>query len=45
MRFFNTQNRRYFVLHAPWQTGKASALIALRDPFNSGAIGDSAAWT
>ena len=32
--------RRYFVLHAPRQTGKTSALIALRDLLNSGAAGD-----
>ena len=32
--------RRYFVLHAPRQTGKTSALIALRDLLNSGATGD-----
>ena len=32
--------RRYFVLHAPRQTGKTSALIALRDLLNSGAVGD-----
>ena len=32
--------KRYFVLHAPRQTGKTSALIALRDLLNSGAIGD-----
>ena len=28
--------KRYFVLHAPRQTGKTSALIALRDLLNSG---------
>ncbi len=32
--------KRYFVLHAPRQTGKTSALIALRDLLNSGAAGD-----
>ena len=32
--------RQYFVLHAPRQTGKTSALIALRDLLNSGAAGD-----
>ena len=32
--------KRYFVLHAPRQTGKTSALIALRDLLNSGAVGD-----
>ena len=31
---------RYFVLHAPRQTGKTSALIALRDLLNSGAVGN-----
>ena len=31
---------RYFVLHAPRQTGKTSALLALRDLLNSGAAGD-----
>ena len=29
----------YFVLHAPRQTGKTSALIALRDLLNSGEVG------
>ena len=32
--------KRYFVLHAPRQTGKTSALIALRDFLNSGEAGD-----
>ena len=32
--------KRYFVLHAPRQTGKTSALIALRDLLNSGEVGD-----
>ena len=31
---------KYFVLHAPRQTGKTSALIALQDRLNSGAEGD-----
>ena len=31
---------RYFVLHAPRQTSKTSALIALRDLLNSGKTGD-----
>ena len=31
--------QRYFVLHAPRQTGKTSALIALRDLLNSGEAG------
>ena len=30
------RNKQYFVLHAPRQTGKTSALIALRDLLNSG---------
>ena len=30
------RDKRYFVLHAPRQTGKTSALIALRDLLNSG---------
>ena len=30
---------RYFVLHAPRQTGKISALIVLRDVLNAGAAG------
>ena len=32
--------KQYFVLHAPRQTGKTSALIALRDLLNSGKAGD-----
>ena len=31
---------RYLVLHAPRQTGKSSALLALRDLLNSGEAGD-----
>ena len=31
---------RYFVLHAPRQTGKTSALLALRDLLNGGKVGD-----
>ena len=34
------RNKRYFALHAPRQTGKTSALIALRDLLNSGKVGD-----
>ena len=34
------RQRRYFVLHAPRQTGKTSALLALRDLLNSGAEGE-----
>ena len=34
------RNKRYFVLHAPRQTGKTSVLLALRDLLNGGAIGD-----
>ena len=33
------RDKRYFVLHAPRQTGKTSALIALRDLLNSGQAG------
>ena len=33
-------DKRYFVLHAPRQTGKTSALLALRALLNSGAEGD-----
>ena len=34
------RNKRYFALHAPRQTGKTSALIALRDLLNGGEAGD-----
>ena len=34
------RDERYFVLHAPRQTGKTSALLALRDRLNVGAAGD-----
>ena len=34
------RQKRYFVLHAPRQTGKTSALLALRDRLNGGAAGD-----
>ena len=34
------RRKRYFVLHAPRQTGKTSALIALRDLLNSGKVGN-----
>ena len=34
------RDKRYFVLHAPRQTGKTSTLLALRDYLNSGAAGD-----
>ena len=34
------RRERYFVLHAPRQTGKTSALLALRDLLNSGDVGD-----
>ena len=34
------QKARYFVLHAPRQTGKTSALLALRDLLNGGTVGD-----
>ena len=33
------RDERYFVLHAPRQTGKTSALLALRDLLNSGEAG------
>ena len=33
------RNKRYFVLHAPRQTGKTSVLLALRDLLNGGAEG------
>ena len=32
--------QKYFVLHAPRQTGKTSALLALRDLLNTGGAGD-----
>ena len=32
--------RRYFILHAPRQTGKTSTLLALRDLLNSGSAGN-----
>ena len=34
------RDKRCFVLHAPRQTGKTSALLALRDLLNRGAAGD-----
>ena len=34
------RRERYFVLHAPRQTGKTSALLALRDLLNGGGEGD-----
>ena len=34
------RGKRYFVLHAPRQTGKTSALLALRDLLNGGEAGD-----
>ena len=36
------RTRKYFVLHAPRQTGRTSALLALRDLLNSGAAGSVA---
>ena len=33
------RGRKYFILHAPRQTGKTSALIALQDLLNSGTVG------
>ena len=34
------RDEKYFVLHAPRQTGKTSALLALRDLLNAGQAGD-----
>ena len=34
------REKKYFVLHAPRQTGKTSALLALRDLLNGGESGD-----
>ena len=34
------RKERYFVMHAPRQTGKTSALLALRDLLNGGTVGD-----
>jgi len=34
------RDKKYFVLHAPRQTGKTSALLALRDLLNGGGTGD-----
>ncbi len=34
------RGEKYFVLHAPRQTGKTSTLLALRDLLNSGSVGD-----
>ena len=34
------RSKAYFVLHAPRQTGKTSALLALRDLLNGGSVGD-----
>ncbi len=34
------RRKRYFVLYAPRQTGKTSALLALRDLLNGGSVGD-----
>ena len=33
------QTKKYFILHAPRQTGKTSALLALQDLLNSGSVG------
>ena len=35
-----TFNKKHFVLHAPRQTGKTSALLKLRDLLNAGGQGD-----
>ena len=34
------RSKKYFALHAPRQTGKTSALLALRALLNSGAVGN-----
>ena len=34
------RNERYFILHAPRQTGKTSVLLALRDLLNGGSVGE-----
>ena len=34
------RDKKYFVLHAPRQTGETSALLALRDLLNGGEAGD-----
>ena len=34
------RDKKYFVLHAPRQTGKTSALLALRDLLNNGGHGE-----
>ena len=34
------RDKKYFVLHAPRQTGKTSALLTLRDLLNGGGHGD-----
>ena len=34
------RRERYFVLHAPRQTGKTTSLLALRDLLNSGEVGE-----
>ena len=34
------RQEKYFVLHAPRQTGKTSALLALRDLLNGGTVGE-----
>ena len=33
---FLIQQKKYFILHAPRQTGKTSSLLALRDYLNAG---------
>ena len=38
-------DKKYFVLHAPRQTGKTSVLLALRDLLNSGAQATSGVCT
>ena len=34
------RDERYFALHAPRQTGKTTALLALRDLLNGGEVGE-----
>ena len=34
------RDEKYFILHAPRQTGKTSVLLALQDLLNSGTVGD-----
>ncbi len=38
------RGQQYFVLHAPRQTGKTSALLALRDLLNGGSTRSTHSW-